>query len=386
MKYPKVSIVFDRKKRFAKTGNGRLELVVELGRKTNKYITVAEATPKTWKAIAQSTEVMDKVHDCEKILDGMCILGEELTLENFNAHYGKSVVASEFRRKPKNEFNGFDQNMNFIDYMKQTLAAEDIAEGTRRHKQVVIDAVHEYGGLETLADITPANIMGFDSWLRQDGKRTDYTIHHNYHKKVHQYIRRLKMAGMIPNDPYPSLNFPKGKNKERRPLSEEELKILRKAKLTGKLDKARDLFVFCAYTGMAYCDSQAFDFKTMTEKVGEMYFIDGTRIKTSGAFFTPILSPAMEVLKKYNYKLPHISNQKANDYLHLIQYGLGINKNMTTHIARHSFATLALSHDIPMDNVSRMLGHKNMATTQIYAKILKKTVERNSKRLQDEID
>ena len=86
----------------------------------------------------------------------------------------------------------------------------------------------------------------------------------------------------------------------------------------------------------------------------------------------------MEVLKKYNNKLPHISNQKANDYLHLIEVICEIHKPLTTHVARHSFATLALSYDIPIEDVARMMGHTNIKTTQIYAKILKSTIERHA--------
>ena len=98
-------------------------------------------------------------------------------------------------------------------------------------------------------------------------------------------------------------------------------------------------------------------------------------MKTGSKFFTPILPPAMAVLKKYDKKLPVISNQKMNDYLHLIQADLKINKEITCHIARHSFATLMLTYGIPMEQVQRMLGHKNITTTQIYGKILKKSVE-----------
>ena len=93
----------------------------------------------------------------------------------------------------------------------------------------------------------------------------------------------------------------------------------------------------------------------------------------------------MEVLKKYDYKLPHISNQKANDYLHVIQEKCDIQKSITFHVARHSFATFALAHDVPIENVARMLGHQNIATTQIYAKILHSTIERHAVALQASI-
>jgi site-specific recombinase XerD len=104
-------------------------------------------------------------------------------------------------------------------------------------------------------------------------------------------------------------------------------------------------------------------------------YIDGERLKTGSKFFTPILPPALAVLKKYDYKLPVISNQKLNDYLHLIQADLRINKEVTCHVARHSFATLMLSYNVPIEKTARMLGHKDIKTTQIYAKILKKNVE-----------
>lgn len=123
----------------------------------------------------------------------------------------------------------------------------------------------------------------------------------------------------------------------------------------------------------------------MTEQQGTLYYIDGSRLKTGSKFFTPILKPAMEVLKKYDFKLPRISNQKANDYLHLIQAAMKLNKNLTFHIARHSFATLALAHDVPIENVARMLGHQNIRTTQIYAKVLKSTIERHAVNLQKAI-
>ena len=185
----------------------------------------------------------------------------------------------------------------------------------------------------------------------------------------------------VKSDPYkhPLCRFSKGTSKERRPLSESELIQLRNLDdLSEKEGRVRDLFVFCAYTGLSYADSQIFDFRTMTEKLKDFTYIDGKRVKTGNTYFTPILPPAMEILEKYNYELPHISNQKANDFLHLIESRLKLNKPLTMHVARHSFATLALSYDIPIENVARMLGHSNIKTTQIYAHILHSTIARHT--------
>ena len=194
------------------------------------------------------------------------------------------------------------------------------------------------------------------------------------------------MADMIPADPYERVKINRGKSKERQPLTEDELTKMRKMNLDDKPDHVRDLFIFSAYTGLAYCDVQAFNFDLMTEKIGNMYYIDGQRLKTDTRFFTPILKPAMEVLKKYHFNLPKITNQKGNDYLHIIQNTMGLHKSLTFHVARHSFATLAISHGVPIEDVARMLGHEDVRTTQIYAKILKSTINQYSTKLQNSIE
>jgi site-specific recombinase XerD len=193
------------------------------------------------------------------------------------------------------------------------------------------------------------------------------------------------MADMIPADPYERVKLSRGKSKERQPLTEDELDKLRTIKLSEPMDHVRDLFIFSAYTGLAYCDVQIFNFEQMTEKIGKIYYIDGERLKTGTKFFTPILNPAMEVLKKYDYNLPKITNQKGNEYLHLIQHAMGLRKSLTFHVARHSFATLAISHGVPIEDVARMLGHEDIRTTQIYAKILKTTINQYSTQLQKAI-
>ena len=376
MKSPKVYVVFDRKHVASKKGTGKLEICVYFSRQVRKFITVGKATIYDWESKAQAADVLEKIEECNKILSVMEVFGEEMIPANFDSHY----LRMEKKEKPvvqkKNMYNGTDLSMSFTGWVEKYIQSEDIRIGTRKHKQCVVDAIRRFGQLETLADLTTANIMAFDHWLR-DGTRTDVTIY-GYHKNVKCYTKQLRMADMIPYDPYNKVKIKRGKCKERQPLSEKELKKMRDAIFDGKMERVRDLFIFAAYTGLAFCDTQLFDFATMTEKVGKMFYINGERLKTGSTFFTPILQPAMEVLEKYSYQLPKISNQKANDYLHLIQEKLNINKNLTFHVARHSFATLALAHDVPIENVARMLGHQDVKTTQIYAKVLHSTIERHS--------
>jgi len=264
--------------------------------------------------------------------------------------------------------------------MNEEIDKEKLASGTKARKKVAINAVIRFGRLSSFSQLTPENVKAFDDFLQNECARTLVTIN-NYHKTVRMYTQLAFLLGYIQSDPYkhPLCKFSKGTSKERRPLTEEELIQLRNLDdLPLKLERARDLFVFCAYTGLSYSDSQIFDFNTMTEKQDGLYFIDGKRVKTGHTFFTPILPPALDVLKKYGYVVPKISNQKANDFLHVIEARMKLNKPMTVHVARHSFATLLMTNDVPVENIARMLGHTNIKTTQIYAHILKTTIGRHA--------
>ena len=380
-----VSVVFDRKKNAKKNGKGKIELYIRLNRECRKYLTIGECTLKEWKAGKFENEAHQSQANYELKLVSFIEQGTEPTLENLNSFLGIgikckkdtdviSVKPKEIKKvgRPKNPMKE-----SFIDFIRDQLATEGTRDSTKRQKLVAFDALVRWGKIKTFEDLTHTKLKLWDEWLRDESPRTDASVY-NYHKRIKPYVRMAYEKGIIDKDPYTMCHFPRGKSKERKPLTEKELKMLREAELPNKEAKVRDLFIFAAYTGLAFCDVMDFDFKSMTEQSGEMYFIDGSRLKTGTNFFTPILAPAMEVLERYNYKLPKISNQKANDYLHLVESRLGINKPITFHVARHSFATLSLSHDVPIERVARMLGHTDIKTTQIYAKILKTTVEKHA--------
>lgn len=378
MKRKAVTAVYDRKKEVPLTGKGKVEIVVRLSRNIQKRIILEVLTPNEWELYKDMPFIKNEIAKYEKIVSAMETFNEEMTVENFNAHLGIKGKAYPKKKEEPKEDDALQES--FLDYMRDNIAKTKMRESTRKQKMVTLNALIEFGKIQTFADLTPRNLRSFNSWLHEDGTRSDVSVH-NYHKNFHIQTRKAFQDGLISEDPYEKVNFPRGKCKERKPLSEMDLKKIREAELPSKEARVRDLFIFAAYTGLAYCDVQEFDFAKMTEKVGDLYYIDGSRLKTGSNFFTPILPPAMEILKMYEYTLPKISNQKANDYLHLIESRLGINKSITFHVARHSFATIALSHDVPIDKVARMMGHKDIKTTQIYAKILKETVVRHADNL-----
>lgn len=374
----KVTVVFDRKKVAKKRGQGIVEMQVYLSRRERKYIPIGKCSPDELEDYLSSRDVKNEIKRCNDIISAMLLFDDEMTVQQFDSYYlGKK------KSRSSNLYKGTDQTTNFIIYMKESIDKEKFSTGTHKHKICTWEAVKRFGKIKTFADLTPKHILEFDEWLH-DGSRTDVSVH-TYHKHLRKVTRYLRMADMIPADPYERVKLSRGKSKERQPLTEDELDRLRAIKLTEPMDHVRDLFIFAAYTGLAYCDVQVFNFDQMTEKIDNIYYIDGERLKTGTKFFTPILNPAMEVLKKYDYNLPKITNQKGNEYLHLIQHAMGLRKSLTFHVARHSFATLAISHGVPIEDVARMLGHEDIRTTQIYAKILKTTINQYSTKLQDSI-
>ena len=369
-----VKLLFDRRNTVKKTGKGTIEILVYLSREERKWEAVGTADEQSWEVMANDRRILAKMKHYEQIINAMTMLGEEMTIENFNRH--TLAEAATANTDQSNLYKGNDLRQSFVDFCREHLEKEGLAKNSVKDHNVVFNAVEASGILNTFGDLTKANVIAFDAWLRSQNNKTDYTIN-GYHKKVRKYTKILWRLEMISSDPYEYVKFPKGKNKERVPLIEPELVKIRQAECSGRIERARDLFIFMAYTGLAYCDMSIFNFSTMTEEHTDYTYIDGSRLKTGSNFFTPILPPAMDVLKKYDYKLPVISNQKINDYLDILRERLGINKKVTCHIARHSFATLILTYDLPIENLKRMLGHKNITTTQIYGKILKSNVEKN---------
>lgn len=167
-------------------------------------------------------------------------------------------------------------------------------------------------------------------------------------------------------------------------LTESELDIItRKSIPNQRLDLVRDVFVFSCYTGLAYIDVQKLTSNNIQRDDEGHLWVMTDRSKTGTKSDIPSFPIVLEIIDKYkNYPsiekngklLPVLSNQKTNAYLKEIATLCGIEKNLTFHLARHTFATLLLNSGISIEVVSKMLGHKNLRTTQIYAKMLNITV------------
>lgn len=173
------------------------------------------------------------------------------------------------------------------------------------------------------------------------------------------------------------------KKVEREALTEAELRTIIKEKFfIRRLEQVRDIFVFCCFTGLAYVDVQKLSQNHIVLGMDGNRWIKINRSKTDSRSSIPLLPAAQSILAKYSdhpftlqsdLLLPVISNQKTNAFLKEIAIICQIEKNLTFHLARHTFATtVTLANGIPIESVSKMLGHQSLKTTQIYAKIIDK--------------
>ena len=168
-------------------------------------------------------------------------------------------------------------------------------------------------------------------------------------------------------------------------MVEEELEVMANKEIKfERLALVRDIFLFSCYTGLAYIDVKQLSSLNINIGIDGFKWIFTNRQKTDTKSNIPLLPMAEEIIAKYKDHpqcinqgklLPILSNQKMNAYLKELADMCGIQKELTFHIARHTFATsVTLTNGVPIESVSKMLGHKNLRTTQHYAKILDKKV------------
>ncbi|MDE3236534.1 MAG: site-specific integrase [Bacteroidota bacterium] len=165
----------------------------------------------------------------------------------------------------------------------------------------------------------------------------------------------------------------------RESLTWEEVQLIHKLDLKNeRLEHIRNIILFQIYTGLAYADVKAFCKKHLYKGVDGNLWLKMERTKTHNTFTVPLLQPAVTVLNKYLEQVvdlstpifPVLSNQKMNAYLKIIQEIAGISKKLHTHLFRHTFAsTITLQSGIPLETVSKMLGHSKITITQIYARV-----------------
>ncbi len=233
-------------------------------------------------------------------------------------------------------------------------------------------------------------INDFEYYLKTVKKHKQITIN----KAIQRFRKPIRVAvaeNYLEKDPF-ILFKSKGAKKEVVYLSTEELKTLEEHTFSqSRLQFIKDLFVFSCYTGLPYIELMNLKHSNIVKGFDTNKWIKIKRVKTSKMLSIPLLPMAFGIIKKYDevdFVFPRISNQRYNSYLKEIAVIVGIDKNLTTHIARKTFATTVLLYnDVPMEIVSELLGHSNMTITQAhYGKVIQKKVGEEMERLSSKIN
>ncbi|PDP76602.1 site-specific integrase [Porphyromonas gingivalis] len=242
-----------------------------------------------------------------------------------------------------------------------------------------------------LSELTFTVIREFDIYLRTIVGQNPNTATKTMKTFKTIVILGGKM-GVIHHDPFLNHRFHLEPVNRGFLTDEEILKIANKQLGLQRLELVRDIFIFSCFTGLAYIDVANLTPDHIVT-IGDKQWIMTQRQKTSVSTNVLLLDIPKSIIAKYGdqtYRegklFPMLSNQKTNAYLKEIADICGIKKNLTFHLARHTFATMSLSKGVPIESVSKMLGHTNIKTTQIYARITNKKIEHDMERLAEKLD
>lgn len=295
----------------------------------------------------------------------------------------------------KNRYLGKDKKeVKLLEYYKEhneklhLLIGKGIAQGTVQRHETSAKHVQEfikqfYGKDDILLNqITPSFIQDYEVYLKS-ARNCAHNTTVKYIKNLSKIIRSALINGLMTENPFKEITF-KLTEVDKPFLDNDELQRLMDLELNiDRLELVRDTFVFCCFTGLAFSDVKALTTEDI-HLLGKQYWIKILRQKTKIMCNIPVLPHIQYLIDKYastverqdkSLIIPVFSNQKMNAYLKELADLANISKNLTTHVARHTFATtVTLANKVSMESVSKMLGHTNLNMTRKYARILDKTI------------
>ncbi|MEH6682498.1 MAG: site-specific integrase [Sediminicola sp.] len=302
----------------------------------------------------------------------------------------------------KARFTGQDHDqktlLELITYHNETMVTV-LRSGTLKNYYTTERYLKEFLAKKHQGDIYLTNlnyefVIDFERYLRKKGglENNGLMKHMERFKKMLNLAAQLEWIQKNPSSKY-KLRFTKT---DRDYLSESELSIIEDHQfLRSSLNTTRDIFIFACYTGLSYSDVHKLTPDNIVIGIDGNRWISTRREKTNIRVMVPLLEKAMEIIEKYKEcprcdasgkLLPVCSNQKLNQYLQEISGMLEIKKHLTFHVARHTFATtVTLSNGVPIETVSKLLGHSKLSTTQIYARVVEKKISEDMESLRSKL-
>lgn len=361
-----------------KTANGlqALYLCVTIGKDRKYYSLKKYIDPKFWDNDAHQVKaregnasfinnyIRDKEKEVMNIFQQFSFEEKALTIESFHNYYRKG---------------GKDIAKSFFDFFESELEIQKktISPSAQEVYRKMRNKVKAFAPNLMLAEINHDFITRFESYLIGVCK-----LNRNTASKAlsvfRTYVRAAYHKGFIKSYPFAMFKIKTGVS-NRTYLTELEVKAITDLRLFNDGESnAQEMFLFACYTGLRFSDliNITWDnIQLITGRKSEVTkILSFENVKTGHITEIPLIKEAIEILNRKDeeqkYIFKKISNQKLNEHLKTIQEKAGISKNLTAHMARHTFATLALTKGIDIATVSSLLGHTNLKTTQIYAKVI----------------
>lgn len=347
------------------------------------YIAIASVYADQFGRKVKGKIVGDTVHgrpDAEEINDSITLLRRRV-LEEYNRCQRIGVPFELGKIDPKGSTT---DKRDFLGWMEERVKGNDRSASTKQSHLNVISVLRQFGKIATFDDLTKQKVDELDRWLiakpnRRNGKPIGTSYRAIIHRLLHRHIKDAIYLDLIADDPYAKFEMPHGKGKDREFLTEKEVELIKnyqaddeyRPKYHKRYLLARDLFIIQCYTGLSYSDLMQTDWKSAKDEG----IIRASRQKTNVEYAIKLLPPVIEVLDRYKWKMPSIRLETYDHRLHHIAEKVGIKKNLSSHIGRHTFATtFGLKMGIPLEVISKILGHSDISTTQIYAKVMESQV------------
>ena len=366
---PTLTFIFDRKCQASKKTTGVVELRITAGSTRKLISTGVRLLPKEWSnGSVVGRKDWKELNDQLQVMKKKC--SEIITQMMDDGCLDLNAIPSMLK-------GSMMQQETFIDYAKDLAKRryKKITSGTREHYVLMFKFLESWRGIVYFSDVTERNIMRMDEALEKKGLKE--CTRWNYHKLVKTFVLQAVEDGLVKRNPYSRLDIKRGNEDGlKRYLSPEEFHRFESCDIPiERLRKVRDLFVFQTYTMMSYSDLERFDFKECVKVKGQTVY-KSKRQKTGQEFTIVLLEPALAILKRYKNRLPIISNVKYNEYLKAAVTYARIDKQVTTHWARHTGATMLLNEGkVPMHIIQHILGHASIRETErTYAKLMDETI------------
>lgn len=376
------NLVFNRKKQLNKKGMALVQIEAYLNKKKKYFSTKVYLRPDQWdakkrrvrnhpNADALNRMMYEYMADIEKKELGLWQQRKSITLDALK----ETLVTIQ------------GEEESFLNFFKKEILSSRLKESTKQNHLSTLELLREYKKDVSFAELTFEFISSFDQYLQTKGYHVNTIAKHMKHLKRHINVAINKEYMEVQKYAFRKYKIKSVENKHTH-LSPDELDKIEKLDLTSgkyaRLEKTKDAFLFCCYTGMRYSDFVNLTPENIVKIQKDTWLIYKTiktRIEVRLPLYLLFKGKSLEVLNKYQKDLTDFfklrDNSNVNKELVIISKLAGVNKKISFHTARHTNATLLIYNGVNITTVQKLLGHKSVKTTQVYTNVMDMTIVRD---------